>query len=234
MPGRLAPATPRPSGRARSNHTPSTALMSRLRPIPLRSAALAAAAALAVTTACGDRGEEAAEDTAAIAATTPADTGAMGGMDHSMMAGMNRTAPHDSNQVFLRMMSDHHEGLIMMSDSARARLQGATARADAAKLKEKQQREQREMMTMLRTTHNDSITPMMMPGNRAMMDSTMRAAGSAVDSVYYHHVIDHHREGIRMTEAILPHLTGDVKAMAEKMVADQRKEIAEFERKMRG
>ncbi|HEU5175302.1 MAG TPA: DUF305 domain-containing protein [Gemmatimonadaceae bacterium] len=206
--------------------------MSPLRLILPRFATLGAAAALAFTTACGDTGDEAAEDTAAIAATTPADTGMMGGMDHSKMAGMNRTAPHDSNQVFLRMMSDHHEGLIMMSDSAR--LQGATAKADAAKLKEKQQREQQEMMSMLRATHNDSITPMMMPSNRAMMDSTMRAAGAAADSAYYHHVINHHREGIRMTEAILPHLTGEVKAMAEKMMADQRKEITEFERKMRG
>lgn len=39
---------------------------------------------------------------------------------------------------------------------------------------------------------------------------------------------------VRMTEALLPHLTGEVKAMAGKMVADQRKEITEFERKMRG
>lgn len=208
--------------------------MSPLPPILSRFAAVAAAALLAFTTACGDTGDRAAEDTAAIPATTPADTAMMGGMDHSMMAGMNRTAPHDSNQVFLRMMSDHHQGLIMMSDSALARLQGATAKADAAKLKEKQLREQQEMMTMLRSTHNDSITPMMMPSNRAMMDSTMRAAGAAADSAYYHHVINHHREGIRMTEAIMPHLTGEVKAMAEKMVADQRKEITEFERKMRG
>lgn len=203
--------------------------MSPLPPILSRFAAVAAAALLAFTTACGDTGDRAAEDTAAIPATTPADTAMMGGMDHSMMAGMNRTAPHDSNQVFLRMMSDHHEGLIAMSDSALPRTQSADA--DAQRIKEKQQREQQEMLTMLRGTHGDSITPMIMSSNRQMIDSTLQASGTAADTVYWRQVVHHHVEGIGMTEKLLPHLTGEVKQMAEKMLSDQKKEAEELRRK---
>lgn len=51
---------------------------------------------------------------------------------------------------------------------------------------------------------------------------------------FYEETIAHHREGIDMSRKMLPHLTGGVKAMAEKMIADQEKEIAEFEKKAGG
>lgn len=177
-----------------------------------------------VTAACGDRTADDSRDTSGI----EMGTGRPGG-DTAMSAGMSRTAPHDSNQVFLRMMSDHHEGLIAMSDSALPRTQAADA--DAQRIREKQQREQQEMLTMLRGTHGDSITPMIMPSNRQMIDSTSQASGTAADTVYWRQVVHHHVEGIGMTEKLLPHLTGDVKQMAEKMLSDQKKEAEELRRK---
>ena len=206
----------------------------------LRGAVVAAVALAAA--ACTGRSDEqaagaAAADTAGTASTMAAagDTGMAGmdhgGMDHSAMANMNRSAPRDSNQLFLRMMSDHHEGLIAMADSAEEKPQDATAKSDAGKLHQKQEREQRDMLGMLRRQYQDSIMPMMMPSNRAMMDSTMRAAGAERDPAFYRQVINHHREGISMGEKLAPHLTGQVKQMAEKMMADQRREIQEFERK---
>jgi uncharacterized protein (DUF305 family) len=166
-------------------------------------------------------------DTVAVAA---ADTG-MTGMDHSSMAGMSRPAPRDSNQVFLRMMSDHHEGMIGMADSAEGRAQDSTARADARELREKQRREQQEMLTILGRQYQDSITPMLMSSNRTMIDSIRSATGADVDPMFYRQVAHHHREGIAMAEALLPHLTGEVRQMADRMVAEQRREVEEFERK---
>ena len=196
--------------------------------IPSRRAACCAVLLLAGAMGCAaDTDDTAAGDTSAVAAT---DTG-MAGMDHSSMAGMNRPAPRDSNQVFLRMMSDHHEGLIAMADSAEERAQDTTARADARELHEKQRREQQEMLAMLGRQYQDSITPMMMPSNHAMLDSTRSASGTAFDPTFYRQVIHHHREGIAMVEPLLPHLTGEVRQMADRMVADQRREIEEFERK---
>lgn len=207
--------------------------MARRHQLLSRSAAVAAAVALIFTTACaGEEAGDDAADTAAVATTpAPADTGMMAGMDH--MSGMNRSAPHDTNQVFLRMMSDHHQGLIALTDTALPKLQGA-AKSDAEKVRDKQKQEQERMMAMLHSTHGDSITPMMMPSNMQMMQAMATASGAAADSAWYQHTIHHHEEGIRMTERLMPHLTGEVKQMAEKMVADQRKEIEEFQRKMRG
>jgi uncharacterized protein (DUF305 family) len=202
--------------------------------------ALAAAGLMLVAAACGRSDRNASGDTTATAA---ADTGAqdtaMGGMsqgdmDHSAMANMNRSAPRDSNQTFLRMMSDHHEGLIAMADSAEDRAQGTTAKADARKLHQKQEDEQTRMLGMLRRQYGDSVTPKIMPSNQAMLDSTVRASGAALDTTFYRQVVNHHREGIAMGEKMAPNLTGQVKQMAEKMMADQRREIQEFERKASG
>jgi uncharacterized protein (DUF305 family) len=154
-----------------------------------------------------------------------------GPTDDAATADMNRSAARDSNQAFLRMMSDHHEGLIAMADSAEPRVRGATAKADVRKLHRKQAEEQTRMLRMLQRQYNDSVAPMVMPSNRAMVDSTARAAGVAADSTFYRQVVNHHREGVVMGEKMTPYLTGAVKQMAEKMMADQRREIQEFERK---
>jgi uncharacterized protein (DUF305 family) len=204
------------------------------------------AAAIALTAAACTPGSDeqaageqaaggAAGDTAATAAAATADTGmagmAHGDMDHSAMANMNRSAARDSNQLFLRMMSDHHQGLIAMADSAEERVQGASAKADARKLHRKQADEQTRMLGMLRRQYTDSVTPTIMPSNRAMLDSTLRADGPELDRTFYRQVVNHHREGVTMGEKMAPHLTGEVKQMAAKMMADQRREIQEFERK---
>ena len=194
--------------------------------------------------ACSSKGDSETAATGDSAATTTASAGgqtaaagdtSMAGMDHSNMPGMgamNRSAPRDSNQAFLRMMSDHHEGMIAMADSAQPRLQGA--KADAQQMRQKQDEEQNRMLSMLSRQYSDSVTPMIMPSNRAMIDSVTRAPqGAEADRVFYRQVIAHHREGIHHAEMHLPHLTGEVKQMAEKMRADQQKEIPEMERKQR-
>lgn len=187
-----------------------------------------------LVSACGG-GNEASTDTAAgttaVATATTTDT-SMAGMDHSGMA-MNRGAPRDSNQVFLRMMSDHHQGLLALADSARAKL-SATARADAEKMTTKQKGEQEHMLQMLRSDYHDSITPSMMASNRAMMQTVASAGASEADRVFYQQVIAHHREAIQMVDRLHPHLTGMAKQMAEKARTDQQREIAELEKKMAG
>src|SRR5215207_275339 len=98
---------------------------------------LAAVPSLLVLSACADGGDAARDTAAAAPAATagpganPVDTGMtagthdMAGMNHGAMA--NRAAPRDSNESFLRMMSDHHQGLVAMSDTAMGKL-GAAAR----------------------------------------------------------------------------------------------------------
>ena len=207
--------------------------MMRVHFAPRRCLKLSAMLGVAAAAACSPEtgGQAVAGDSAtATVAAAPADSG-MAGMDHSNMPGMNRPAPRDSNQAFLRMMSDHHEGLVVIADSAGTRAQNSTTRSDAERLEAKQRREQQEMLAMLRGQHQDSITPMVIPSNRAMLDSILSATGPALDPTFYRQVVHHHREGIAMTEPMMPHLTGDVRQMADRMVAEQRREIDEFERK---
>jgi uncharacterized protein (DUF305 family) len=152
----------------------------------------------------------------------------MAGMNHGAMA--NRSAPRDSNQSFLRMMSDHHQGLLAMSDTAMGKL-GATAKADAQKMRTEQKREQDHMLQMLRSDYKDSVTPMILPSNQAMISSVAQAGSGDADRVYYQQVIAHHREGVQMIDKMLPQLTGMSKDMASSSRAKQQREIAEFEKK---
>ncbi len=184
--------------------------------------------------ASADTGAALGAGTAAAADTGMAgmDHSKMGAMDHSQMAGMSRGAPRDSNQAFLRMMSDHHQGVLMMADSAAVRATSADAKTRARQIVDKQRPGQREMLSMLSQQYGDAVTPMVMPSNGAMMDSLSRAGGSEYDRAFYRQVIAHHREGIAMTEKQLPALTGEVKRMAEEMRAADQREIRELEAKL--
>jgi len=200
---------------------------------------LSVLSALLLSSACS-KGSESRTDTAAAPAAmagpgaNPVDTGMtagthdMAGMNHGAMA--NRSAPRDSNQSFLRMMSDHHQGLVAMSDTAMGKL-GATAKADAQKLRTGQKQEQDHMLQMLRSDYKDSVTPMILPSNQTMISAVAQAGSGDADRVYYQQVIAHHREGVQMIDKMLPHLTGMSKDMASTSRTKQQKEIAEFEKK---
>ena len=56
------------------------------------------------------------------------------------------------------MMVDHHQGLIVLVDSATPKLAGAV-RDDARKMGAKQESEQQRMQCMLSSQHQDSTTP---------------------------------------------------------------------------
>jgi uncharacterized protein (DUF305 family) len=199
---------------------------------------IAVVVSLTLVSACA-KGPDQRTDTAAPAAmagpnANPVDTGMatmshdMAGMDHGAMT--SRPAPKDSNQSFLRMMSDHHQGLVAMSDTAMAKL-GATAKADAQKLRSEQKQEQDHMLTMLRSDYKDSVTPTILPSNQQMISTVAQASAGDADRVYYQQVIAHHREGVQMIDKMLPQLTGMSKSMASTSRSKQQKEIAEFEKK---
>ena len=171
------------------------------------------------------RGERA-SDTALPAADSAAGMAAMPGHD------MNRPPARDAEQEFLRMMADHHEGLVRMATAAMSEASQPTTQGDAHNLHTKQADEQKKMIAMMQAQYGETVTPVVLPSNKAMIDSLAAKSGTEYDRTFYRNVIAHHREGIRMTDEFLPRLTkADVKQMAERMKADQQKEIAEFERK---
>ena len=197
-------------------------------------------AALLLGAACAGSGNDSGDtaavtaDTSPAATATPPSTGdtSMAGMDHSKMAAADRAPAKDADHEFLRMMSDHHQGLIAMMDGAMTRATSADAKSDATKLHHKQQQERDQMVGMIQKMYSESLQPMVMPNNKAMNDSLQAKSGAEYDRDMYQHVVMHHREGIQMIDKFLPRLqNAEVRSMAEKMRTDQTREIAEFEAK---
>lgn len=207
----------------------------------MRSAVRTTFALVAVATglaACssGDSGSTA--DTSAAGAATatsamtmPADSG-MAGMDHSNMAGMPGMTG-DADRDFLRMMSDHHKGMMLMASQTIARNDAPRVAADARKMDTKQSAEIKQMTGMLQQRYSDQYEPKVMPNNQKMADELKALAGKEYEKTFLHHVVMHHQQAIKMVDAYLPTAkVGEIKTMAEKMKADQAKEITELERKM--
>jgi uncharacterized protein (DUF305 family) len=210
--------------------------MTRLTSWLFRMAVLVALLPLAAACSPGERRE--AEDTGATPANAPAAGGdtTMAGMDHSRMAGMQRGPATDADQEFLRMMADHDEGLIQMADAAMERASGAAARADAKRVHDKLHEERDRMVQMLRSAYNETLTPTVMPEDKAMSDSLQALSrGTQYDRALYRQLVMHHRRSIRMIDDYLPRLQrADVRRMAEQMRVEMTREIAEFERKAGG
>ena len=186
-----------------------------------------------ILAACGQRNDTATADSAAAGATTDsaAGTAASGSMDHSM----NRAPAKDADHEFLRMMSDHHEGMIQMGTAAMTKGSNSTVQGDAHRLHTKQLDEQKRMLSMVQSSYGEAVMPMAMGSDKAMVDQLNAKSGTEYDRAFYSTVVAHHREGVKMINDFLGRLTKpEVKQMAEKMKADQEKEIKEFESKSRG
>ena len=194
-----------------------------------KSTAMRMAALLVSLGACGGGNETAATDSAAGAATT-ADTSAssMAGMNHDM----NRPPAKDADHEFLRMMSDHHEGMIQMATAAMTKGSNATVQGDAHKMHTKQLEEQKKMVDMVQASYGEKVMPMIMPSNKTMLDELQSKSGAEYDRTFYRQVIAHHREGIKMMDDYASRVAKpEVKQMIEKMKTEQQREITELERK---
>lgn len=194
------------------------------------SARVALTAMTILTVGCAGSDDAAKGDTAAAATS---DSGAaMAGM--AGMPGMNRPAAKDADHEFLRNMIDHHEGFIQMAMAAMTKASQSTTQGEAHQMHTKQSDEQKKMIADVQSMYGETVTPMVMPMHKAMNDSLQAKSGAEYDRAFYRNVIAHHRDGIKMTDELLPRLAKPaVKQMAEKMKADQQKEIAAFERKMK-
>ena len=181
-----------------------------------------------VATACARSDRDAGRDTAA--GTVARDTG-MAGMDHSAMTA-NRGPARDADHEFLRMMSDHHEGLIEMASAAMNKGSTPQVQADAHQLHTKQEQEQTQMVDVIRSTYGETFQPMAMPADKAMNDTLQAKAGADYDQTFYRMIIKHHQEGIKMMDEFAPRVQrADVRQMIDRMRADQQREIRELEAK---
>ena len=189
-------------------------------------------AVLAIAMACtapADRRDDARVPAAAPASDTarPATAGTKD--DRSAMPGMTGDADHD----FLRMMSDHHKGLILLAHEAKDRPKPSATIADGRTLDARQDAELDQMMTMLETDFKDPYTPMLMREHKAMHDALVVKNGKEFDRVFYQSVIAHHQQALTIIDDYLPKAGNPaIRKMAETMKADQAREIRDFQHKL--
>ena len=176
--------------------------------------------------ACSSRDDTAADANASASADTSASATPL--PDPNMQMAMTGDPDHD----FLRMMSDHHTGMIQMVHAAVEREDAPGIKADAQKVDQAQDAELESMMSMLEKDYKDAYAPMVAADSKQMMDDLATRKGKEYERAFYEHAVMHHEQGIKMIDDYLPKLTKPaIKQMAEKMKADQTKEVSEFKKK---
>lgn len=162
-------------------------------------------------------------------ATAAADTASIASAAQPEMAS---AMPPD--QEFLRMMSDHHSGMILMVHEAMERKDKIASLADAKKIDQEQDDDLDRMRAALKGM-NDDYKPAPSSDAQATANSMMKLSGPEFDRAFWQNTIKHHQMGIAMIDEYLPKLTrADVKTLAERMRAVQAGEITEMTKKSGG
>ena len=145
-------------------------------------------------------------------------------------AAAEATAPGD--QEFLREMTNHHHGMVTMAHEAMEK-SGSAVQEEATAIDQKQDEEIEQMLAILLKDFSDPHTPTIDPATQAMADDLSTKSGADYDRAFRMHAIEHHQQGVAMIDRFLPRLTrADVRAMAEKMKADQQREIQDMQSKL--
>ena len=170
-------------------------------------------------------------DSNTAASSTPADTGMSMG---SQSSGMNMGAmTGDPDRDFLRMMSDHHKGMIAMVHPTIESKENLSVKPDARQIDKAQDAELNKMITILSNQYKDDYTPKVTLDNQRMVDELKGKSGKDYSRTFLANVIMHHEEAVRMVDDYLPKAKNpEVKRMAETIKADQTKEIAKFKREL--
>lgn len=175
--------------------------------------------------------------------STATSSGIMGAMDKMMkdMHQMEMTGNADYNLI--SMLKSHHQGAL---DMANVELESGTEpklKQIAQNIVDKQSKEIQMLDDMLKSADkskkdyepsdkNSGLGKDMDVSMMKMMEMEHGNPGS-VDHEFASMMIKHHKDGIDMGNIIVKHSKmAEFKSMAQKMIADQTKEIAELETTM--
>jgi uncharacterized protein (DUF305 family) len=218
----------------------------------MRSTLITVAATLALCACGGNNDDQGATGDSALAvdsAAHRADTGSnhgagmhgavTGGDMSAQMSQMNATMVSELGAAdsaydlrFIDMMIPHHQGAVLMSEEALRKAVHPELRELAQKLINAQRKEI-DYMTRLRSQWYGDSTTLMTETPHHMTEAMMEHLGPA-DSMYDARFIDmmipHHQGAVMMADDALAKSTKpELKAMAEKIIADQKREITQLE-----
>lgn len=145
---------------------------------------------------------------------------------------VNSGANEAPDQQFLQQMSDHHQGLLIQAHEA-TKKGSPEVKRKANELDKKQDAELEQMLEMLRSRYQQVYEPRASAENQKNADALGQKSGADFDMTFQMNVVEHHKMGIAMIDRFMPQLKeADLRAMAEKMKADQQKDIQELQAKM--
>lgn len=198
---------------------------------------LVAALLVVTTVACSTKEDTKAPTTvAATASAAPTTTAANNSIPGSEttpknMRGMAMTG--DPDHDFLRMMMDHHKGLVAMAHETIKSKKPLGVKSLATRLDAEQDKDMDRMSTVLDSVFKDNYSPSVSPDHQAMADQLLGKSGADFDTTFLQNVVRHHKEALKMIEAYLPNAKMPlVKAMAERIQATEQQEIAELEKRI--
>lgn len=152
--------------------------------------------------------------------------------DNAMAGAAEAPSGMPADQEFLRMMSDHHTGMVLMAHEVIERKEKLASKADAKKFDQDQDNELDRMRSALKGM-NDSYKPTATAEAKEMAASLSKLSGSQFDRMFWENTIKHHQMAIDMIDKYLPNLTHpDVKTMAERMRAAQLQEIDKMKKEL--
>ena len=197
---------------------------------------LAAATLIVTVSACGTKENARPETAAGTASATSASSASMDSVATAANAavGMGAMAmTGDPDHDFLRMMTDHHKGMILMAHETIESEAKLGVKPIAARLDKEQDAEMDKMTTMLEQTFKDPYAPKVTADNQAMADQLKGKSGAEYDRTFLENVIKHHEQAVKMIDAYLPTAKlPELKKMAENMKAMQSAEITEFKKRL--
>jgi len=168
--------------------------------------------------------------------------GMMGGMDNMMkdMHAMEMTGNVDHD--FAMMMKSHHQGAIDMAKAEISSGKDVTLKQMAQKIIDEQESEINEFEAFLNNAKNaaknydpakkdEGFAKVMDKNMMMMMDMPKADESVSTDKQFASVMIPHHQSAVLMAQGFLTHgKDAKLLSMAKKMIADQNKEIEEFEK----
>lgn len=153
--------------------------------------------------------------------------------EEKMHAAMMSAVGDSAERTWAAKMVAHHQGAVDMARTVLSQAPDSEVKRMAQMTIDKQGREIAELQTWLGGhpgAGSAKVTPFT-ADEQKMSQAMMAAGGATLEQSWARKMIPHHQGAIDMSQTVLPQATdAQVRKMAEKTAADQRKDIDELER----
>lgn len=146
------------------------------------------------------------------------------------MGGQDECATPKSDVEFIDAMVPHHRAAVEMADREIEHGESSEVLAMAQMIRKAQEAEILDMQAIREQLTGSGTVPEHHDAQMAAaMEKLMAVSGAALDRVFLEEMLPHHAAAVTMSHVALPYLErADLRAMADKILIDQAKEIGEI------